>query len=73
MSLVDGVAFAVLSDVLSAPLVSCCRLLLCCSRWISGRRSCSEEFQWKSLGESSVVIRLAFVCYLDEKLLVIHC
>ena len=32
LSLVDGVAFAVLSDVLSAPRVSSCRLFLCCSR-----------------------------------------
>ena len=28
LSLVDGVAFAVLSDFLSAPRVSCCRLSL---------------------------------------------
>ena len=32
-----------------------------------------EEFQWSSFGESSVVVSLAFVCYLHEKLLVIHC
>ena len=41
-SVVDGVAFVVLSDVLSAPRVSCCRLSLRWSRSISNRRSRSR-------------------------------
>ena len=41
-SLVDGVAFAVLSDVFSAPRVSCCRFSLRWSPSILSRRSRSR-------------------------------
>ena len=49
LSLVDSVAFAVLSDVLSAPRVSSCRLFLRCWRWISSQRCCSRGVSGENL------------------------
>ena len=54
--------------------VSWWRLLLCCSRWISSRRSRSRGVWWKILlgEELEPLVLLAVLCHLYGKLFVIH-